>query len=65
MPALCPECENLVVVDADAVEEGDLLECDECGAELEIVSLEPLKVVLMDGLGYDDPEELSFADEVE
>jgi alpha-aminoadipate carrier protein LysW len=53
----------VVVVDPDVVEEGDTVECEECGAELEIVSLEPLKVVLVDGSGYDDPEELSFGEE--
>jgi alpha-aminoadipate carrier protein LysW len=63
MSVLCPECESVVVVDPAVVEEGDTVECEECGAELEIVSLEPLKVVLLDGSGYDDPEELSFGEE--
>jgi alpha-aminoadipate carrier protein LysW len=65
MAVLCPECESLVEVDPDIAEEGDTIECDECGAELEIVSLEPVKVVLVDPAGYDDPDELSFPDEVE
>ncbi len=63
MSVFCPECESLVVVDPDVVEEGDTVECEECGAELEFASLEPLKVVLVDDSGYDDPEELSLADE--
>jgi alpha-aminoadipate carrier protein LysW len=65
MSVLCPECENVLVVDVDAVEEGDSMECEECGSELEITSLEPLKVVLVDAAVYDDPEELSFTDEDE
>jgi len=63
MSVLCPECESLVMVDPEAVEEGDSVECEECGAELEIVALEPLKVKLIDASEYDDPEELSFTDE--
>jgi alpha-aminoadipate carrier protein LysW len=65
MSALCPECESLVMVDVDAVEEGDSVECEECGAELEIASLDPLKVVQVDASGYDDPEVLPFAGESE
>jgi alpha-aminoadipate carrier protein LysW len=65
MSVLCPECESVVVVDPDVVEEGDTVECEECGSELEVVTLEPLKVRLVDASGYDDPEELSFAEEEE
>jgi alpha-aminoadipate carrier protein LysW len=32
MPS-CPECENSLDVDVDEVEEGDIVVCDECGAE--------------------------------
>lgn len=63
MSVLCPECETLVLFDLDVAEEGDMIECEECGAELEIVSLDPPKVKLLDPSGYDDPEELSFAGE--
>lgn len=65
MAALCPECENLIVVDPDAVEEGDTVECEECGSELEILTLEPLRITLIDTSGYDDPEDLSFIAEEE
>jgi len=63
MSVLCPECESAVVVDADLVEEGDTVECEECGAELEVITLEPLKIRLVDASGYDDVEELSFSEE--
>ncbi len=62
MSAICPECESLVVVDTDVFDAGDTIECEECGAELEIVTLDPLHVVLLDDSGYDDPEELPFPD---
>ena len=58
MPNICPECDNPLNIDVDEVDEGETVTCDECGAELEIVSLEPLEVALVDAEGYDD-EELS------
>lgn len=63
MSVLCPECETPVVVDVDGAEEGDTISCEECGADLEIVSLEPLKVTAIDDSGYDDPEETVYGGE--
>jgi alpha-aminoadipate carrier protein LysW len=60
MALLCPECESAVVVDVDEAEEGDIVPCEDCGVELEIVSLSPLKVEPVDDTGYDDPEESLF-----
>ena len=39
----CPECETLVTVEED-VEEGQTVECPECGAELEVVNTTPLEL---------------------
>ncbi len=58
MPNICPECDNPLNIDVDEVDEGETVTCDECGAELEIVSLEPLELALVDAEGYDD-EDLS------
>jgi alpha-aminoadipate carrier protein LysW len=54
MPS-CPECENSLDVDVDEVEEGDIVVCDECGAEYEVVGVEPLEMVRV-GDGLDDDE---------
>ena len=54
MPS-CPECENSMDVDVDEVEEGDIVVCDECGAEYEVVGVEPLEMVRV-GDGLDDDE---------
>lgn len=40
----CPECENNLDVDVDELEEGDVVACDECGTEFEIVGVEPLEL---------------------
>ena len=44
MPS-CPECENDLDVELDEVEEGDVVACDECGTEYEVVGVEPLELV--------------------
>lgn len=54
MAVVCPECDNPLNVDVDEVEEGDTVECDECGAELEITSIDPLQLAAVDADGYDD-----------
>ncbi len=64
MAVVCPECDNPIVVDVDEVEEGETVQCDECGADLEIVSLDPLEVASMEEAGYDD-EDLTHAAEEE
>lgn len=43
--ATCPECEADVLIPANAVQ-NELITCRDCGAELEIVSLEPLMLDL-------------------
>ncbi len=54
MAKLCPECDNPLTIDVDEVDEGETVTCDECGAELEIVSVDPLEVAPVDAEGYDD-----------
>jgi alpha-aminoadipate carrier protein LysW len=62
--AVCPECENALNVDAAEAEEGDVITCDECGAEFEIVTTEPLELSKVEDDGYED-EDSSFAAEEE
>jgi alpha-aminoadipate carrier protein LysW len=51
----CPECENGLGIELDEVEEGDVITCDECGTEYEVVGVEPLELVRVDeGLDEDD-----------
>ena len=38
--AECPECS--CVIEIENPEVGDIVECSECGIELEIISLDPL-----------------------
>jgi alpha-aminoadipate/glutamate carrier protein LysW len=44
MPS-CPECESELDIEVDEVEEGDVVVCEECGTEFEVVGVEPLELV--------------------
>jgi alpha-aminoadipate/glutamate carrier protein LysW len=50
----CPECEAVIDVEEDDLDEGDVLSCDECGASLRVASLNPVELESAD----DDGEEL-------
>jgi alpha-aminoadipate carrier protein LysW len=63
MAVVCPECDNPIVVDIDEVEEGERVQCDECGMDLEIVSVDPLEVAAIDVAGYDDEDPMRHDDE--
>ncbi len=49
----CPECEEEVYVDADS-EQGDEVTCDECGASLTVVGLDPIELDLKTDSDDDD-----------
>ena len=51
----CPECENELDVELDEVEEGDVVACEECGTEYEIVGVEPLELARVEE-EYDEEE---------
>jgi alpha-aminoadipate carrier protein LysW len=61
----CPECENVLDVEMDEVEEGDVLVCDECGTEYEVVGLEPLELARVDDDLDEDEDDLVEAEEEE
>jgi alpha-aminoadipate/glutamate carrier protein LysW len=63
MAVVCPECDNPIVIDTDEVEEGETLQCDECGLDLEIVSVDPLELAPVDDSGYDDEDATPIVDE--
>ncbi len=59
--SICPECTEEVYVDADS-EQGDDIACDECGARLVVVGLDPIELDLHDGSEEGDgPHEDEFS----
>ncbi|MGA2168479.1 MAG: hypothetical protein ABSG62_09715 [Terracidiphilus sp.] len=63
--ANCPECENGLDIELDEVEEGDVVTCDECGTEYEVVGVEPLELARVGGDLDEDEDELFEEDEEE
>jgi alpha-aminoadipate carrier protein LysW len=54
MPS-CPECENDLDIEVDEVDEGDVVACEDCGTEFEVVGVEPLELARVeDDLEEDD-----------
>ena len=54
--SICPECDEEVYVDAE-IEQGDRVSCDECGAQLVIVGLDPIEMDLYEAVEPDDRDE--------
>jgi alpha-aminoadipate carrier protein LysW len=63
MPS-CPECENVLDVDVEELEEGDVIACEECGSEYEVVGVEPLELSRVDA-DIDDDDDVFEEDEEE
>jgi alpha-aminoadipate/glutamate carrier protein LysW len=61
---ICPECESPLDFEADEVEEGDVIVCDECGTEFEVITTDPLEIVKVDE-AYDEEENALGTDEEE
>jgi alpha-aminoadipate/glutamate carrier protein LysW len=61
----CPECENGLDIELDLVEEGDVVACDECGSEYEVVGVEPLELARVDGDLDEDDEPFEEEEEEE
>lgn len=51
----CPKCSASIDLDEDEVEEGEIMSCEECEAELEVVSKSPVQLNVLPG--EDDEEE--------
>jgi alpha-aminoadipate carrier protein LysW len=62
---ICPECENDLDIDEEEVEEGDIVTCDECGTEYEVVGVEPLELSQVGGDLDEDEEDLPEEEEEE
>ena len=63
MAVLCPECDSPISIDTDDVEQGETIQCEECGTELEVVSADPLEVTPVEELAYDDEDASVSLDE--
>jgi lysine biosynthesis protein LysW len=54
----CPACQADIDVEEEDLDEGDLFDCTECGANLRVASLKPLDLVAVkDDSSFDEDEE--------
>ena len=60
---ICPECESDLDIEVDEIEEGDIVACEECGTEYEVVGVEPLELSRVDDEDFDDDEDVYEEDE--
>lgn len=62
----CPACAADIDVEEEDLDEGDLFDCTECGANLRVASLKPLELVAVkDDAAFPDDEEEDFDEEEE
>jgi alpha-aminoadipate carrier protein LysW len=53
---MCPECESDLDIEEEAVDEGEVVSCPECGTDFEVVAVEPLELSKVDGDEVDEDE---------
>jgi alpha-aminoadipate carrier protein LysW len=61
----CPVCDGAIDVEEEDVDEGDSLSCDECGADLKVLSKDPLELESAEELKEDEDELVEDAEEEE
>ena len=61
----CPNCDAVIDIEEDELDEGDEFTCDECSAELEIVSTDPLEIEVVSEADEDEEDEDFDEDEDE
>jgi alpha-aminoadipate/glutamate carrier protein LysW len=63
----CPNCDAVIDVDADDLDEGDTVTCDECGADLSVTGLDPLELETEEDEDEDEDtdEDVDFDEEDE
>lgn len=59
----CPKCDAVIDVDEDELDAGDVIECEECGAALRVLSTDPLE--LEADADDDDDDDEDFDDDEE
>ena len=53
----CPACDAVIDLEEDEVEEGQTVDCPECGAELEVVNINPVELDVLEEEEEEEEEE--------
>lgn len=59
----CPNCDAVMDVDEEDLDEGDAVTCEECGANLSVASLDPLELESLDEEEEDEDEDSDLGDD--
>jgi alpha-aminoadipate/glutamate carrier protein LysW len=57
MMVTCPQCDAVLDVEEEDLDEGDSLSCDECGATLTVASTTPLEIEAADDEDEDEEDD--------
>jgi len=58
----CPVCDAEIDIEEEELDEGELLTCDECGADVRVVSVDPLE---LEAIEEEEEEDLELGEEEE
>ena len=61
----CPNCDAVLDVEEDELDEGDELTCEECGANVAVASTDPIELELVDDDEEDDEEDEDEDDDLD
>jgi alpha-aminoadipate carrier protein LysW len=62
----CPECDAILDIEEDELDEGEKLICEECGTHLVVTQVDPLEIdVDEEEDDFEDEDEEEFEDEDE
>jgi lysine biosynthesis protein LysW len=61
----CPKCGGAIDLDAEDVEEGDAISCDECGKNLRVAGVSPLEVESTEDLEEEEEDDDDFLEDDE
>jgi len=56
----CPNCDAVIDVDEEELDEGETLTCEECGADLTVTSVDPLELEAAGEEGEEEEEDEDF-----
>ena len=59
----CPNCDAVMDVDEEDLDEGDALTCEECAANLSVASLDPLELESLDDEEEEEDEDSDSEDD--
>jgi alpha-aminoadipate carrier protein LysW len=62
---MCPQCNFELDFDEDELDEGDEFTCDECGANVRVLSVDPIELESIDDGGEEEDEDDFDEDEEE